>query len=382
VEIAKTGGGSVSFSNAARVDGNLALTTGTMTGAGTLTVVGNASLSSATIASITGLSVGGTLSSLATFTVGTVTFTGGGPQIIPAGLAYQNVVVTGSANFTSGVNSLSGSLTVTGLLDLNGQTVNVAGNFAVSGGGGQFKMQAAASILNVTGNVTINSNAGNGFLTDGTLRIGGNYAQVAGGNGNFDASASHVTEFNGAAGQSISFATPGTAAGTSSHFANLKVANSNASGITFISNTFVNGQFTTADTTTNRFLFGTGKTLTTNGWSAGGEPVGSTTLTIDNMLIVIETGAAMGAFSAIHWQNYASDAVRLHVRRAPAESFFWQDWSFAGTAPSAPGKYVHLEQVSGGTPLSLTVTVVNPVTCVSFLAETIYSGGANPVGCL
>lgn len=196
-------------------------------GAGTFDVPGDV-ITGGTINMAGGtLKVGGVLNPTGTFTVGTVVFTGTGPQLVPLALSpYNNVQVTGAAVEPDGSMTFNGTFIVSGtgvfdLTPLSIATVTVTGDVSIIdngminvgglgrilqansnmvvannadlyvglGGGvnvvGDFSTQDLAMVrmtgpgdeLNVTGDVTFGGGSNALMLTGGTVRVGGNFTQ-------------------------------------------------------------------------------------------------------------------------------------------------------------------------------------------------------------
>src|ERR1035437_9476312 len=142
------------------------------------TVNGTATISAGAVTSAVGVTVtvGGNLVDTlgGRWQVANTTFTGGAPSL-PTSLV-TNATFSGSAVLPNGF-ALTGNLTATGNLKLNGQTVSVTGNFNTSGGGGVLTMTNALDQLTVGGNVTFDGGYTVGLLTNGVLKVGGAFAQ-------------------------------------------------------------------------------------------------------------------------------------------------------------------------------------------------------------
>lgn len=151
--------------------------------------------------------------------------------------------------FVSGGYTVAGALSTTdplgslgivaGDLNLNGNSITVAGTLATSGTG-TLTMQNAETVT-VIGDAFFAGGSTTGLLTSGRLIVRGNFAQ-AGDSASFDATAPHVTEFApDVASPVVNFLTPGT-----SGFGDLEIAD----GRTELgSDTFVRGDLTILDGT-------------------------------------------------------------------------------------------------------------------------------------
>ncbi len=164
---------------------------------------------------------------------------------------------------------VAGSLYVhSGIVDLNGHTLNVMGNFTNDGNGsylqldggsmsvggnftqgscGRLFMQDAADVLEVSGNVTIAGANSSNYLFAGTLRVGGDFAQLGtldnascSSGAAFHATGTHTVEFNGSRAQVISFEMPFPTQGYYSKFSHL-VINNTSGGVTFATDCYVTG---------------------------------------------------------------------------------------------------------------------------------------------
>jgi hypothetical protein len=92
-------------------------------------------------------------------------------------------------------------------------------------------MVSPADTVLVTGNATFNSASSVNQLTQGYLRIGGNFTQLATTSPfSFPPSGAHVTALGSGVGRTASFASPGTGS-AGAHFANLDVSSATG-GIT------------------------------------------------------------------------------------------------------------------------------------------------------
>ena len=155
-----------------------------------------------------------------------------------------------------------------GDLDLNGNTLIINGDFIQSGGNvilngghlivngnyliqtenedgtfsystGKLNMTNESDLVEVSGNFVMGSTKNhNGFLTNGTLKIGGNFSQVNYGSDstyNFKTSGNHTTVIKGKSKQSIKFDNP-----SYSSFSNISFEN--AAGISLDTNAYAYGK--------------------------------------------------------------------------------------------------------------------------------------------
>ena len=170
-------------------------------------------------------------------------------------LQSDETVINGNLATTGNTVDLNGrSLTINGdvdadgtLIDVNGGALTVSGTFLIRGTNGRLKMANLADVVDVSGDVTFNGAASDGYLTAGVLRVGGDFSQFgsynetnSSGNENADysnnthsffASGTHRVVLNGSVAQAVHFDRPSTSL-PYSHFQNLEISNSSTEGIT------------------------------------------------------------------------------------------------------------------------------------------------------
>ncbi|MDO5434689.1 dockerin type I repeat-containing protein [Eubacterium sp.] len=191
---------------------------------------------------------------------------------------YGDVILeNGTLNLNGHALTVGGNLLQKdGIIDIDGGTLNVGGYYAMAGSATQkgdgsmeygaagwayLKMTTAADRVNVDGDFIAYSTSGNTDLSNGELRIKGNFMQKVGDSYNFSASGKHKTIFCGSQTQKISFDSYG-----SSGFADLRFENPN-----IILEKGIRG-FTLKDDvnlTIGTETFGIDGTLDTNGHSIG-----------------------------------------------------------------------------------------------------------------
>jgi hypothetical protein len=155
-------------------------------------------------------------------------------QAIQGGVPYHHVVVTASVTRFAGATSICGDLRLdgTGQLRLNGQTVQVAGDFRARDNG-RLLMQNAADRLIVRGNAVFEPmSAVETDLTAGRLELAGNLSTNERSH-RFLASGTHRVVLNGTAAQTVDLRTE-TALSAHNRFRNLDIEN--PAGVTFVSN--------------------------------------------------------------------------------------------------------------------------------------------------
>ncbi len=218
VEIA---GVDVVFPNAVVVLGALSITSSaTVSGAGPLRVEGDLSSVSGSTISVVDSELGGAMSVTGSFTPSTTEFFGTNQQI-QAGLSYQDVAVTGSAELM-GATAFTGGLTIsdTGSLVVGAQSLSIAGDLSVTQSG-LLAMTDPAGEIDLEGNASFSGGDSNGSLTAGTIRMAGNFTQDVGFDlSSFTASGTHRVIFDGVGPQTIDFNNAGLT-GNSARFANL-----------------------------------------------------------------------------------------------------------------------------------------------------------------
>lgn len=164
--------------------------------------------------------------------------------VFPASFALTGSLTVQASALAGGALTVSGNLIVSGAganLNVNGQTVTVAGNLE-TGSGGTLTMQHPAGVLAVQGYADFHGGSTGGLLTAGVLRVGGDF--FAGGGSepaSFAASGSHKVVFGGAAPQTVYLY--GTGDGTTpSRFQDVEFTN--AAGVVLAGDAQVNGTAT------------------------------------------------------------------------------------------------------------------------------------------
>ena len=161
------------------------------------------------------------------------------------------------------------------ILDLNGHTLTVTGNLIHSGGTininggelivlgdyliqtvdgekfssstGKLLMTNGSDAVTVAGNFVMQSSVSHAnCLTNGVLKVGGDFSQLRGSSNNFSTSNNHTIILNGTSHQTINFYY-----GTSSAITNLKISNSSEEGVTFKSTIRVKGKIYNTESVVN-----------------------------------------------------------------------------------------------------------------------------------
>ncbi|MEM7414954.1 MAG: Ig-like domain-containing protein [Gemmatimonadota bacterium] len=215
----------VDVTHTAVVEGALQITSATtVTGIGSLSVLGDVTTSAGSDLRPARVDIGGTLDVTGSFSPENTYFTGV-DQGIPAGLDYDRLWITGTAALT-GPTEVDGSLRITdgGRLTIGPHSVTVADIFRTEDDG-TLVMQDAAGVLEVDGDARFSGASTNGLLTNGTLLLRADLDQfsLVGNRASFSATENHRTVLAGSVIQSMVFGSAGTGA-TESHFAHLEIA--------------------------------------------------------------------------------------------------------------------------------------------------------------
>jgi hypothetical protein len=256
-----------------------------------------------------------------------------------SGPMTTNLTITGSATLSS-YTTVTGNVTVdgSGSLDLGNNFMSVDNNFSTQGTG-VLKMGNTSDMLVVQGNATFGGGSATGLLTDGRIGVGGNFTQ-SGAATSFDATSGHTVELNGLGAQTITFANPGSGAG-SSHFMHVDFWNTSAA-TTLSTDAFANGYIrnTSAGTATVSSL---GRTLTVAALDA-------TNITFNRVLLVWSrtTTGGFTQFSNITLNSYNVTDIALTINHpgqlSSATIAFGGIWN-ANWDPSGGGAYIKAEDV-------------------------------------
>jgi len=152
----------------------------------------------------------------------------------------SNQTIQGNLNVTGGTLDLNGKqVTVEGnvsinncMLRLNGGRLNITGNFSTLGTSGFLRMNNPLDHVEISGNATFNGGNSQGYLTEGVLKVHGDFVQLGSAHAaSFSASGNHKVVLNGSSRQQVSFQNPSP---TLSHFQNLEIANTSTEGVVFV----------------------------------------------------------------------------------------------------------------------------------------------------
>ena len=274
---------------------------------------------------------------VATNAVLTFSSSGGSPDSL-----VGDLVIDGSSTFA--ITSASFPLVVAGKL----RTIST----------GVLRMQTAFTELTVADSAIFGGGSTNGQLTNGTLRLRGHFVQAGGNTAAFQATVTHVTEFNDTLNtRGITMVNPGTTA-TSSRFGTLRIAATNQSavarpvGVALASN--INAE-TVIDTSAGAIdtILGGGFTVTTNGLSLdntiidkapivvnAGQSIGGTSVLFRNMdpavnqLTLNRLASDFGSFSGINFSTLPNAGVFILV--ANVTSTGTSTYTFSSASPTQP----------------------------------------------
>ena len=249
----------------------------------------------------------------------------------------------------AGTHTVDGGLEVNGFsrLVVNGSTVNVTGPLSTQTGG-LIVMINPADQVNVTGDVLWAGGDHSGSLTDGILRVSGNFTQAVTPDA-FDPSAAFSTELNGAANQEIQFANPGQG-GIVSHFHNLRVTNA-AAAVQLLSDVYVTGQLLDGGSGIEN-VAGVGV------WNLiiGGANIDG--MSFNAVQVSIGTLAPFVRFDNVTLGGYTSSDIQLSVAGLASETKTFNNLTFSTVLSGGnPGRYV----VADG-PFSMVLVNPNPAS--------------------
>ncbi len=341
------------------VNGNLALDSVAVLLAGSgspIRVAGNVTVGENAQFSAQFLEVGGTLAVDNVLGISTVTFTGN-DQVIPTNLMLPNVIVSGNARLSGGVDSVTvtGGLTVSGELWLGHPDsvtrVHVEGNFQTVDSG-TLRMMDDATTLVVMGDAAFDGGSTAGKLTNGRIDLYGNFAQGATGDSTaFSASAPHVTWLRRqGANSAVAFASPG-AGSTASHFGDLYLAADLEYQVILHSDAWIEGRLRTGIALAHH-LTGADAPRTVVSQGANVDA-----LVFSNVRWVLQPGAPIEQLDGVSFTDMDPNVVQLDIRREDG-SVAMNGLQFLTTPES--GKYLRVEDVNGSDNFGVVVTNISP----------------------
>jgi hypothetical protein len=291
------------------------------------------------------------------FSPDTAVYLGAAITALPtnAGYKYKSVRLTTGAGVTISTDTIAGDLHSTSSLISYIGSVNhlIQGKLRTTGTGGLFLFSVDANVT--VGDSAIFSGAStNGSLNAGTLTLRGNFIQAGGNTAAFSATGAHTTIFAGTGLQTIRFDNPGTTT-TTSHFAELQIANASAGGVRILSPVHA--------VTELQSSFGrTGISLvsSTTGDSLSVAGVNADSITFDNVPVRI-TANQLNRFNVIRFQNMAPTATQLrYTRNAVGTASSPNLLDFASTPTS--GFYFVVTNNVVGTGMTVAFSNATPAT--------------------
>ena len=266
-----------------------------------------------------------------------------GSMYVSAVTALPKKLVVPFLDFENALTTLQDSLTVQGLvevngpsgvLNLNGHTLRVTlSNAFVTSNGGKLKMLNAADTLDLSGNAVFSGGSETGLLTNGFLRVGGNFTQSGSTLSSFTASGAHKTVFNSGGIQTVTFANPDT-----SFFQDLELGGSTSTTAALASNILIKG------------------TLSHDASSIGH---GFSSTTASTMLVT-----ASGLIGAAYPTNFNNVALMFLDGTANATI---QTYNFLGFPTGYTGTAFTVNRTTAPNPLTLTT--------INFISFTLGTGG-------
>jgi hypothetical protein len=264
------------------------------------------------------------------------------------GLQVEGPVTTG------GPLTVAGNLGVfkTGQFDVADQVVQVNGNLTTFGAG-TLRMTSGSGLLDVAGNADFAGGSTAGLLTDGTLRITGNFNQDGGtSTESFAASANHRTILEGLGGSTVQFDNPGDTAATS-HFHTLRLDESG--DLSLLSDVYGIGPLVTIGPTPP-IVLGGGHRLVFQGLNVF-------RLILDDAPLVSNFGL-LQRFDDVTFQNYRTNTPLTIIHPGQAAPFTMDGLAFG--LPTSQFVLEANDQVLGN-PLFLELTGASPAAGCSFV---------------
>jgi len=202
--------------------------------------------------------------------------------------ATDSVIIPNTTNLPTltGAVTLVGAVNVVGgALNLGGRRLDVARTFATTGTGRVIMLGAGDSLI-VSGSALFAGGSTSGLLTNGWLRVIGNFTQTnAGGSAtSFAPSGLHKTTLGSGAPLTASLGSPGSGA-TGSHFQNLEVTPATG-GLALSGNVVVDSALIAAVGAGAPKISGTGNTLTAKHWQVNG-------MAVEHLQMVLNEGTSI-----------------------------------------------------------------------------------------
>jgi hypothetical protein len=284
---------------------------------------------------------------------GTVVLSGSGTTVqgyLPSLQVLGSVTVVNNLTVTVDLDVVG-----SGSFDLGTSSfVQVNGSFSTSGTA-TIQMNNGSALF-VNGSATFDGGSESGKLTDGTLELLGSFSQ-SGDPASFDAGPAFFTVFFRTGTQTVNFANPGIAAGTS-HFGGIDVLNTGG-GVSLSSPAFASGALFATPSGQGLFnlISGNGHRLTTKG-------IFVDSLTIDNMPLVVDSSSTqfIGLFDHVVFRNFDPSAIQLDITGTTG-TYVFNNLQFLGSPPT-PGFHLRANDPVVGNG-AFTITLVAPTPTVS-----------------
>ncbi len=269
---------------------------------------------------------------------------------------------TGSVVFNNGVvidttMTIGGNLEIRGgLLDLNGRHVTVAGNFEARTSG-VLRMVSPADTLIVGGTAIFRGGSSLGQLTAGRLELAGSFQQTGNAEA-FAADAGHETWFTSPSTASVTFATPGSGAG-SSHFGTVYLAQP--------SGTFALGSDVYVDGLLENGTIAIASQVTGNGERLVSRGADFSSLQFNNVRWLLTDGAPVDRIDSLTFSAMDPAAIAFEIVRSGG-TIAIPNLTFAGAVPTT-GRYLRVEDSDGaaGGVLTVDLTLVSPPSNSGYL---------------
>ncbi len=304
----------------------------------------------------------------------TVQFIGTGASqfaFASAGSQFQNLAIamsSGSATVTGGSIVVAGNLSVNqGPFILNGHRVDVLGNFSINGANSTIRMLNDADSLIVTGTALFAGASTSGLLTNGVLRLQGNFSQNATVSTlSFAPSGTHKTVLGSGIGHTVSMGSPGLGA-AGSHFQVLDVTPA-IGGVTLDVNMQADSLIATA---TGAQILSSGSTLTVRRAQVTGLTLNNTRLALDEQGV-----AAAESLTNVSFLGFAGIGDIMLQVLAPGNNFAARptisvsNMNFQSMPIGAGNFYVDLTSTNDQA-VTLTMTGSNQRTAVGGNGPTL-----------
>jgi Bacterial Ig-like domain (group 1) len=283
-----------------------------------------------------------------------------------AGHVACDMLVAGTGTTTLTDSLLLGrSLVVggSGQLDVNGQVVRVLDSLATDGSG-TLRMTTPGALVDVQGAANFHGGSTAGLLTDGMLLLRQDLVQ-AGTPGAFAASGAHVTRFSTEGVQAITFANPGSDA-SSSHFADVEVAQSSSARLDLHSDIVVLGQLRETMALPAQIRGDAVRRIVT----AGGASLDG--IRLDRVLLSLVDGAAVTQFANVTFDSLGVFSDQLVISRSAGAILI-----DSPTFVELPQDGYQFMTVTDVAPLdldTLRITMVNPTPAGSSGLVTLING--------